>query len=214
MPETMLQKLPTGFSQNDFALIRELRDVGVLRELRPEEFRADTGTVPVLCSDGDRAWDVFNHHTAACMEANFPIRPHVIAYPGAPILLSRHSPAVLGIHIDRLLIYGIKTGPEMKQIKTVVIVPHWPCGMAKLCNLDFIRTLELSMNGKARLKRELTHAVKEIVVCLHVDYGENKQGERIMRTYHIDQQKWLRWITTKKHGEQYPTDLYLASMPL
>lgn len=208
MPQQAPENLPSGFTNKDFDLIREMREQGVLADVVPEEFRAVLGTVLVLCSDGDRICDSFDHHRESVGKGNFPVRPHMIAYPGAPILLSRHSPELLGMRIDRLLIAGIKSGPEMKNIKTVVTVPHWPCGQAKACNIDLLRALELAMNGKARLRKDLAGHVHEIVTCLHVDYGNT------MKTYHVNQTRWLRFITTKKHGEQYPVSLYLNSMPL
>ncbi len=211
--ETLMTQLPSGhlpkgFSSTDFALIQELQEKGVLVSMRGEELRADAGTVPVLCSDGDRMLHLFTHLTDTCTTANFPVRPHLIAYPGAPILLSRHSPEILGMRIDRLFIHGIKTGPDMKNIQTVIIVPHWPCGMAKACNISLTRSLELAMNGKARVRRELP-SLREVVACLHVDYGNGT-----MNVYHINHKKWLRYITDVKHGTAYPESLYLASMPL
>jgi len=208
------QTLPHGFSADDFTTIRMLRDEGILVEIEPGQFKAKTGTVPVFCSDGDRFLDVFSHHTKTCAEGNYPIRPHVIAYPGAPILLSRQSPRFLGIPIDRVLIHGIRTGPQLKEIRTVVLVHHWPCAMAKQLNIDLIRSIELVFNGKQRLKRELAGSIHEAVACLQVDYGANESGENDMKTYHIQKEKWLRWITTRKHGEKYPISLYLNSMPL
>ena len=208
MLQVMPDHLPKGFSIQDFTLIQDLRDKGVLARIQSEELRADTGTVPILCSDGDRMCDVFMHLSETCRTVNFPVRPHVIAFPGAPFLLSRHSPEILGMKIDRLLIHGIKTGPELKNIQTVVIVPHWPCGMAKVCNITLTRSVELAMNGKARIRRELP-SLREVVACLHVDYGNGR-----MYSYHINQKRWLRYITDSKHGTAYPESLYLASMPL
>lgn len=208
MPQVLPDHLPEGFTTGDFMVIQDLRDIGVLVRIQNKELRANTGAVPVLCSDGDRMCDVFTHLSETCRTVNFPVRPHLIAYPGAPLLLSRHSPEILGMRIDRLFIHGIKTGPDLKNIQTVVIIPHWPCSMAKACNITLTRSIELAMNGKARVRRELP-SLHEVVVCLHVDYGSG-----LMRSYHVNQKRWLRYITDVKHGSAYPESLYLASMPL
>ena len=209
MPQIIPEHLPKGFTVEDFKTIQQLLEKNVLVSIEAAELGADRGVIPVLCSDGDRMFDVFTHLSDTCTAANFPVQPHLIAYPGAPILLSNHSPRILGARIDTLFIYGIKTGPDMKNIRTIVIVPHWPCGMAKACNLGLIRSIELAVNGGARIERDLQACVHNVAVWLHVDYGE-----AFMRTYRIDQKKWLRWITDQKHGPAYPEALYLASMPL
>lgn len=209
MPKATSDHLPKDFSIKDYELIQDLREKEVLVRIQGEEFRADRGTVPVLCSDGDRMLDVFMHLAQTCSDMNFPVRPHLIAYPGAPILLSRYSPLVLGMSVDRLFIHGIKTGPDMKNIKTILIVPHWPCGMAKACNISLMRSLALVMNGKARIKKELASLVRDVVACLHVDYGNG-----FMHSYHINHERWLQYITDVQHGTAHPESRYLASMLL
>ncbi|TSC62245.1 MAG: hypothetical protein G01um101448_903 [Parcubacteria group bacterium Gr01-1014_48] len=195
MPSEVPPNLPKGFSIDDFKHIRELRAARVLQEITPEALNAVAGTIPVFCSDGDRAWDIFSHHAETCSKANYPVRPHIIAFPGAPLLLSEDSPKLLGMNTDELFIYGIGTGQKLKSITTVVLVPHWPCGMARQLGISLTRSLALCFGGKKRIKKLV--GIETVVVCLHVDYGKNKHDNDVMKTYYVNREQWVLLAAAK-----------------
>ena len=175
-----------SLAESDRFEIRFFRDQAmVLLDVHPHLIDQSNGVIVVACSDGDQMPDVFKHHEKFCTHHREHARIHLFSLNGGAKLISENSP--LRMHQeDQVLLSHIRMARKSKQIETVILYAHAPCGAAYGKKLSFTDVLELLFQGKERVKREIP-GIKVACFC-HVDHGNNKK-----RTYFVSYEAWLRW---------------------
>ena len=183
LPELKLTK-------KDRAAIRLFRykKIRVLQKIAPHLIDESNGAILVVCSDGDQMDDIFKHHEKICLHHRKGHRPHMLSLNGGAKVIAEHSPLRIIAGQDRaqILIADIKMARSMKNIETVILYTHAPCGAAYAKGLSFCAILDLLFAGKDRIKKEIP-GVKVACFC-HVDYGNGKK-----KTYFVSRTAWLAW---------------------
>ncbi len=95
---------------------------------------------------------------------------------------------------DWALIGNIGAAIQLKQIKTVVLYVHAPCGAAGLCGMSFRDQLRHLVAAKRRLKKMRAFNGVKFPCFVHVDYGLNGGGMPKKRTYFVDPQEIEDWL--------------------
>lgn len=178
-------------SETDLRAIISLRKDGVLADIDPHRLTQQKGVIVVPCADGDQMPDVFAQQAAYAEQAGLEPRPHVLALNGGALLLPENSPLNKAVREDLVLLKHIKDAVPMKNIHTVVIYTHAPCGAAGAANLSFVRCMDLLVKAKARIKEKIPE-VKVACFC-HVDRSD-EGGHHKRRTYYVDEVRWHAWI--------------------
>lgn len=101
------------------------------------------------------------------------------------MLLASGSPLNTWLREDEILLQHIAIARQLKEIDTVVLYAHAPCGAATLHQLSFIHVLETLRRAKIRLKT-VDDKIKVACFC-HIDYGHDKK-----RTYFFSTEAFKR----------------------
>ncbi|TAN33624.1 hypothetical protein EPN28_02355 [Patescibacteria group bacterium] len=166
---------------------KELHDLAVLREegffldVEPKLLDVSGGAIVVLCGDGDQALDQMKYIERVCRP-----RPHLHAINGGPLLMNRKCPDPAGREKGNMLFEEIRESRELKEIDTVVLIAHVPCGKADAWGLDVITIVDWIVGVKDEIKDEINHGLR--VRCkLHVDWTGAEEDKR---TYFLSGKKW------------------------
>jgi hypothetical protein len=182
--------MTVGLTPFDQEYLGHLRSAGVLQELRAEKIPAQDGTVLIPCSDGDRLPDILVHHWNICNGHGGKFCHHVQALNGGALLIPIRSP-VRGhpdLREDRVLLRHMRQGCEIKGVATVVLYGHAPCAAAYLANLNILQVIQLLINAKKRVRKELSGVAREVLCFFHVDYNNNRK-----RSYYLERPAWESW---------------------
>lgn len=173
-------------SEDEQIFIEELRKKGVLEEVGGHRLDLKCGVMSIICSDGDRAYDIFMHQAGIVREQCKDPRIHVFADNGGPLLLLPNSPIIpKGSTRARDLMRSIDGGYSLKQIPTVALIGHVPCGMADLNKVSLDRYIMLTLCGKMEIKTQLKRLGLKVACFLHIDYNGDKK-----RTYFLNKTRW------------------------
>ncbi|MFA5061555.1 MAG: hypothetical protein WC526_00145 [Patescibacteria group bacterium] len=106
---------------------------------------------------------------------------------------------------DIILMINVWLGIRMKQIKTVGLCIHAPCGAAGLCGMSFVEEISCLIKAKRRLKAMPVFTNVKFPCFVHVDYGDDGNGGNSARkrTYFISTKAAEKWLL-----EHYPHALY------
>ncbi len=166
--------------EEDKNFLNQLRQENILEEVKPKSLDLSNGAIAVVCADGDQFFDYYNHVTSLAKEQLGRERVHIMALNGAALLLSNEWPdkeegVVLRRHIN--------VAVDLKEIHTIILYVHAPCGAAGICHFDAKKVLDLLVQAKDNVK-QIRPDIK--VICfVHVDWGEGKK-----RTYFLSREKW------------------------
>ncbi|MBU0596739.1 hypothetical protein KJ641_04020 [Patescibacteria group bacterium] len=181
-------------SEEDRKRLEELRDpaqLGILQDEYPTKLDLSNGIIAVVCADGDQFEDKHGHLAEIVNNAIGRPRVHTISLNGGPLLLSFKSPAYQCIEshdqVHEFLVNQIAVGQKIKDMNTVVLCTHAPCGVAGLCGMDINAVLDHLVEAKQDLKERLGETTK-IACFLHVDYGDGKK-----RSYFVSASRWLKY---------------------
>lgn len=97
---------------------------------------------------------------------------------------------------SKFILNQIGLSIKLHNTKTLYIMHHTDCGAAGLCCLDVLSVMELLVEGKERLKREIGDSLK-IACFVHVDYHESK------RTYFVSANSWREWQSVHVPDQTY-----------
>lgn len=176
-------------SKNDRRLIEKFIGLGVLLEVDGHKIDESKGAILVTCADGDQFEDLFTHHANICKQQRCSdhARIHVLSLNGGAKLIAKSSP----LHTageDRVILNHISGAKALKDINTVVLYAHAPCGAAYSKGISFENVLRLLFEGKDRVK-ESDKGLHVACFC-HVDYGNGKK-----RTYFASREAWLKYCS-------------------
>lgn len=172
-------------SEEDRTAIEILRKEGILLDIEAHRLDQRNGVILVSCADGDQMCDIFAHQVKIQIGQCKDPRIHTFGWNGGALRLAPKSPTnKVGRSTAKDLLEDISDARKMKNIDTVALYVHAPCGKANACDISVIETLNLLMAAKERIKKE-NNGVK--VACFfHVDYANGKK-----RTYFISRHKWM-----------------------
>ena len=159
----------------------------------PEPYKLDLsrGAIVVACSDGDQMDDLFDDIRRLSAEQGMKPRPHLLTEHGGAMVLSRdwHDPVRPG-RANRL-IEDILDARDMKDIYTILLFCHAPCGKAGACNVGIEDSIGHLMKAK-RVVKGLDSRFQ--VRCFtHVDWhDEAVSGEHRKETYFISAERWYQ----------------------
>jgi hypothetical protein len=106
---------------------------------------------------------------------------------GGALLLSQKGPSAFHTR-GTILLEDALEGCKLKNIDTLVLYGHWPCGKAKLSSIRIDRAFELYADGKHRARTFFRdNGVKLTACCLwmHVDWPDEKK-----RSYFFNRKAW------------------------
>ena len=162
-------------------LIEGFRRSGILQDIDAHRIDQSKGAIIVSCADGDQMHDLFHHHEALVQESNCAPRLHTLALNGGALLLPMTSPLNRQFNEDKVLLHHIAVAQKLKEIDTVVLYAHAPCGAAMMHDMSFFQVVQYLMQAKMMLKNSGPAGIK--VACfIHIDYGDKK------RTYFVSRE--------------------------
>lgn len=178
-------------SERDLEMIRELRDFGVLDNVNGHSLSQKNGVIMISCADGHQMYDIFGHQLK--MQEGHCQDPciHTLAWNGGALRIPKNSPANKNgrtTHLD--VLDDIRDSIAIKNIHTIALYVHAPCGKAQACGIDFLETIRLLIIAKAKLKNEIDNV--HVACFVHIDFNNHKK-----RTYFISKHKWIEWERNK-----------------
>lgn len=179
----------------DVRLIRLLREANVLVDVDGHKLNAPNGVIPVVCPDCDQAADIDGHVHKLLDESGGKIRLHSLKQHGGGMLISEACPLDREFNIDRYLLKHIGIARSLKDINTIILYVHAPCGAAQLEGLNVVEILYHVVEAKRRVKA--TWPNDRISCYIHVDYTNERK-----RTYFLGRGAFERWFIDN-NGEQY-----------
>lgn len=178
-------------TNTDRSVAEKLRKAQVLLDVFAPKLELTRGVIMVACADGDQMPDLFAFETGLFRAAHIPPRIHELALNGGALLIAKGSPVRRAGSEDEVLLRHIADGRTLKEIDSVMLYAHAPCGAAALAHLDLRGVISLLMKAKTRIKQEL--ADLKVACFLHIDWGDRK------RTYFVSRDAWESW-----QGENAP----------
>lgn len=155
----------------------------VFEDVESHRLEQQAGVILVTCSDGDQVPDIFTHHCSLIAEHHAHVRIHLIGLNGGSLLLHPESPLVKELGEWRILHRHISDASAMKDIRSLALYAHAPCGAAGSVGLSLLQSVQLLMNGADLLRQRLQWKGK-IYPFFHVDNGSTK------RTYFVSKTRW------------------------
>lgn len=173
------------------ATFGQLRDCGVLTKINGHRLDARQGAIFVPCGDCDKLPDILRH-----MTEQLTPRLHRVALNGGPLVidspLSEITRRGRTSHQGDVMIDNILGGMRLKDIETVALVAHAPCGLALDVGLSSVEIIRYLVAAKRAVKRAgEDEGVPMRVACfLHITWQE--EGDR---TYFVSREAAERWLT-------------------
>lgn len=190
--------MPTPLDAENRRLIAEMREKNVLGDLDPKQIDVSRGVMLVCCADGDQLDEVFDHMRDTSRSAGHKPRIHTLTGHGGALHLSPHCEPYPGIDVRELKNLEIEEGRHLKDIHTIVLSVHAPCGKAAAMGLNLVDLIGHMMAAKSEIKSR-HHGVR-VLCMIHVDYGDRK------RSYTISRIDWARYRANGA-SEDHPRSL-------
>ncbi|MFA6547818.1 MAG: hypothetical protein WCT11_02620 [Candidatus Magasanikbacteria bacterium] len=170
-------------TDEDKQFLHELREKNILEEVEPNSLSLSHGAIVLTCADGDQFYDYYSHISSITKGQIAKSRVHTFALNGGSILLSSAWPdkeeaVVLKRHIN--------VAVDLKDIHTVILYAHAPCGAAAMCHLNIKTVIDYLMEAKSIIKNLRTDI--KVICFMHVDWDGEKK-----RTYFISRDKWEKF---------------------
>jgi hypothetical protein len=175
-------------TEAELQIIKELKENDVLEPLRGFQLDYSNGVVMVACADGDQMYDLFTTHASLCPCNPNRHRIHLLTRDGGALVL----PSVhFANQASNILLNEIAAASLMKDIKTVALYTHIPCGIADKFGIKTKENVVLLTLAKQRV--EWMNVLNLQVACFfHVDYGQGKK-----RSYYVSPEKFDEWAKSK-----------------
>jgi hypothetical protein len=175
----------------DIALIRELRNAGVLENTKGNEIGNKHRFVAVACADGDRFPELYDFHRGHCDDG---VCSHLPLRNGGALVLAPSSPIATRGNLPHgeCCLYEINESCELKQTKEVVLYGHFPCAAAIAYNISLLDALKQLVEAKDTVRERIKGA--KVSLFFHVDYDGHRQGDERMKTYFFNRQNFVKWL--------------------
>lgn len=192
----------------DLILIRQLRHFKpdgvhpVLCDVDGGRIQVQNGAVVVACPDCDQKpesdWYLHSTFGGPNNPPRFQFTP---GHNGGPIALPINSPLNTEINHTEVAIKNIVDALDAKELdRTVLLIAHLPCGMAKKHRLSLYDILSLTMDAKDTIKRRIPDV--RVPMMLDINYlgstatketGAIPNGKR---TYYITRAGWYAFANS------------------
>ena len=167
---------PNILSPEDSRFILMLERAGVLQAHDGSKLETGNGIILITCSDGDKILEFLEHIEELIREGGGKFRPHIFAGHGGAMLIAEDCPLYREERADRFLLKQISDAHEMKDIGTVILMVHAPCGAAKKARMDVILELAHLVRAKKRVKA----AMPQLKVSCFIDIHYADGGKKIL----------------------------------
>lgn len=163
-----------GLSGNDRTTLGRLREASVLVDIDREKLCAavSNGTILYFCGDCDQAPEFLRH-----LEGMLPAgcRTHRKAEDGGALRLNPNVPIPSELRIDSQALIGLKVTRWMKNISTLTLQNHYPCGMAELASQSLPDVLWHLVETPDFVRKCANWGPALILPFFHVDYGDKRR---------------------------------------
>lgn len=200
----------------DRGLIESAKKFGVMREIKKTMPDFSNGVIAIFCADGDQFSETYHHLSPMVCEQCGTERIHPLNPNGGALVIPKNSPLAdtslftgdfaKGTTLESLsatyrqdipLLLNILTAVKFKDIKTVVLYVHAPCGAATLASMDFKSVMWHLAQAKKNVKSAFYSFKLKVPCFCHIDYGEkDENGLPKKRTYHIKTGLIESWLET------------------
>ncbi|MFA6587474.1 MAG: hypothetical protein WCT08_00225 [Patescibacteria group bacterium] len=166
-----------AISTEDRGIISSWRKTGVITEVDGQKLInvSPHGVIIVMCGDADRALEMLDFLKLKINTRRF----HLRAEDGGPLRYHPSVPIPPKLRMDKQLLAGLHGSRGLKKIPTLILMAHWPCGMAAQIKLGIRDTVWYTIQ-LVQILSDLGWDKKRIIPMLHVDYSTR------MRTYFIE----------------------------
>lgn len=177
--------------------IQMLLDARVLGHHIPERLNVSDGVILVCCADGDQFAKMMDHMRDTVIVAGVKPRIHTLAHHGGALLVSPQCPLFKEHKIDLFMRTQLQQAQTMKDINTVVLSVHAPCGAASMAKLSTIELIDHMMRAKLVVKADLPQV--KVLCVLFVDFGN---GDK--RSFTVARKDWDRFRGTRYATGEFP----------
>lgn len=164
-------------SAEDIKILQNWRKSKAIVEVDKTKLQkaAPNGVILVMCGDGDRSVETIDYLKTQLPKHRF----HLHALNGGPLRFNPEVPIPTEIRVDRQMAVDLLNSRSMKEIPTLILMAHWPCGLAGKLSLG-IRDAIWHTIDLGDLVSKLGWDRTKIIPMLHVDYATR------MRTYFLE----------------------------
>lgn len=173
---------------SDLELFHVLRTAGVFQHLDGNRLDTEGGSTVVTCGDNyrNRFSDIFTYHGKVQETCGSRIEI-VHSWAAGALALAPNSPVNQRTPMFDLCCVGkLQELAESGKFRTIALYAHFPCLGAQLHGVSFKRAIELLIDAKSRLKREV---LPNVACFCHFDLPE--EG---LRTYFLSREHWEEWV--------------------
>ncbi len=165
----------------DFDLIRKLRNEGVLQNMNPERMQEIISPTGIICCSDAHQRDNINSHIRKIWDKVGAERIiHEIKFAGAHVFAANSTIVDERFNENLFIRDQVSKGIKLGKIKKkLMLIGHYPCGLAGELNLNLYDALLLQLFGAEELQFHF-HDIR-VSNLFHVDYRNG-----VKRTYHLD----------------------------
>lgn len=178
-------------SAEELGLVRALREFGALEAIEGHKVPDSERVLICMCGDGHQAED-FLTHNGHCGCGSL-VR-HLVAVNGGATRIRANGEVE-----TEYLLGQIAGARELKQINTIILEAHAPCGMAIRDGLD-VRGVFQALLGAKQIVREANQEANQkavVIAFFHIAYYDDL-NEVVRRTYFVNGKK-MRAFFAKNH---------------
>lgn len=170
-------------------LLNQLKAAGIIAKLDP--LQMEDGVL-CGCGDRDRCGDLLKHHEAKLLEAGRSSRLHLVMLNGGPLnLVHRHQDDARATEaIHNFCFSQLRGGVQLKNLRRIILVGHWPCGQAELWGMPMEEAFHALARAADTTSYRLSDLSVEVVARIHLHKAD------AMNTYHFRAKRWL----TSRHA--------------
>ncbi len=172
----------------DYTLIASLREQDILLAVDGHRLEQTQGVILVSCGDGDQFVDLFVTQTGLQICRPHSPRVHTFAWNGGALRLD--NTIDIG-NVFSVFLQEILDACVLKDIGTVALYAHYPCGKAALAHMTLLDVLRSLIRAKFAVKQARNN--EGSVACFfHVNYlGDDIDKNPRKRTYFVDVKKFV-----------------------
>ncbi len=156
----------------------------------PNKLDLSQGAVVVPCADGDQMEHLEDQLRAICIVQKVPPRYHKLTAHGGAMILSPDWPDTKPNNTrPQNLEEDILDAQAMKEMSTILLFGHAPCGKVGMCGVTVQESVRHLMQAKHRMKA--CSGPTRVVRCLmQVDWGG---GDK--QIYFLPAERWSQILT-------------------
>lgn len=174
--------------------LQEMRAKKVLYNLSGNKLDHSKGVILVACGDCDQMPDIWKTQEDMCLLHRSDPRIHIIALNAGALKVPHDSPLSQELREDLVLMKNICESVDMKEIETIVIYTHFPCGAATKANLTVENQIQLLIDAKDLIKSSVPKEKNIKVSCfIQINWPDGRK-----RSYHLSRKKWQQFIDGRK----------------